>query len=101
MTTPPSSQVSLAAGGQLADALPVLACPHDIALQPADVAALQQRRSRAGRVSERLFNIGWCRIEVVESTVCRGTVNQRVHTVGIRLQDIIEIVEGLVEISRR
>ena len=61
--------IGLAAGGQSAHALPVLASARSITPQPPQVAALEQRRDRIRRQCESLFDIDERRIEAVESAI--------------------------------
>src|SRR5207244_5270673 len=75
------SHVSLATGGQFADALPILASALAITLQPPDVAALEQRRDRFRSLRERVFDIGERGVEAVEDPIGRGAVDQRIDAV--------------------
>src|SRR5205807_10373243 len=58
--------VGLAAGGQPADALPILTGAVEIAFEPADVAAFEKARHRIRRLSERPLDIDERRIEAAE-----------------------------------
>jgi hypothetical protein len=93
------SHICLAAGGQLTDALPISASRGVIPFQPTDVTTLQQSRSGIRRHDERFLDILQGGIETIESAICAGTVNQRVDTIWIRLQHMIQVVDSLVEVS--
>src|SRR5437660_1477046 len=71
------SHVYLAAGGQLASPLPILACSLVVALHAADVAALQQCRRGIRRSCYCLLDIGQRGVEPIEGAVCRASFMQR------------------------
>ena len=87
----PCRHVRLAAGREPADALPILAGSLEIAFEPADIAAFEQRRNRIRRLRERLLDIGERRIETAEGAVRRSAVDQRVDAARLGLQDMIEV----------
>ena len=81
------------------DALPILAGSFEIALEPADIAALEQPRYRLRYLRERLLDIRERGIETTECTIGRRAVDQRVHAGRLCLQNMIKIGDGLVEVA--
>src|SRR5688572_15124791 len=69
----------VAAGSQHRDPEPILARARNIAAQPAQIAALQQRRHRIRGSCQRLIEVGERRVEATQRAVGGGAVYQGVE----------------------
>src|ERR1700688_3070712 len=82
-------------GRDLGDAQPILASAGLVALQPADIAALEQGVGLVGREAQRRIGVAQRRIELVEGAMGGGAEDQGIDTVRVARQGAIEIGDGV------